>query len=360
MRQIKVLQVITSLGPGGAERLLLDMVHRFDKSKFDVRLATINDDDMRALEVYGYPKQPVELFDLKTRNLPTSLWKMRAFNQTFKPDVIHAHMFHSLIAAISASRFVAQRPRICFTSHQSNYSPLRALVVTALKPWRDADIVFRTDQHPFMNVAETKVIPNGVPVTVQPESRAKWEPDGFVRLLSVANFSKQKDPLGLVRSIAKVNLPRLTLDFVGAGPLEGPVRALATELGVAERVRFLGIRRDVRELMREAHIFVMHSKYEGMPMALLEAGAEAMPVLSTPVGSVPDVLGHDRGWLAAPMEFPQAIRRIVEDPESALATGRRLHACVMERFSIQATTRAHEELYETLANRGFRGAGKLL
>lgn len=348
MRRVKILQVITGLIPGGAERLVLDMMRLFDTDRFDVRLATIVD-DLRALDVYGHHGQPVEVFDLRQGPRIAAFRRMHAFVKAFAPDVIHAHMFHSLLAGLAASRLLGTKPAICFTSHLNPYPRGRALAVRILKKWRDADIIFTTDQHPELNAGRTLVIPNGVSVQAAPPERSLWNPDGRVRLMAVGRLAEQKDPLGLLRSVARADLPQLCLDFVGAGPLEGEARTLAVELGLADRVRFRGMRSDVRECMREADLFVMHSRSEGMPMALLEAGAEALPVLSTPIGAVPEILGTDRGWLAQPDHFAETLRAVVADPATANAVGRRLHAHVLSSHSIQSTVRGHERLYLKLA-----------
>lgn len=348
MRRVRVLQVITGLGPGGAERLVLDMMEIFDADRFDMRLATIVD-DLSALEVYGHQSVPVEVFDLRSGSRLAALDRMRGFMKNFAPDVIHAHMFHSLLAAWATTRLLATCPAICFTSHLNPYPATRALIVRNLKRWRDADIVFSADQHPGLNAGRTEVIPNGVPVGVDPPSRLPWDPAGQIRLLAVGRLAEQKDPLGLLRSFALANLPSACLEFAGSGPLEGQARILAAELGLTNRVRFYGVCDNVREKMRTADMLVMHSKYEGMPMAMLEAGAEAMPVVATRVGSIPDLLGGDRGWLAQPEQFAETLRAVVADPAAAITAGRRLHAHVLRRHSIQATVREHERLYLSLA-----------
>jgi len=348
MQRVKVLQVITGLGPGGAERLVLDMMGLFDANRFDMRLATIVD-DLRALEVYGHQSLPVEVFELRSGPRLAALRRMRAFVKDFAPDVIHAHMFHSLLAAWATSRFLITSPAICFTSHNSKHLWGRKLVIRWLKSWRDADIIFTAGQHPELNVDRTEVIPNGVPVGVDPPMRLLWDPAVQVRLLAVGRLAEAKDPLGLLRSMARANLPGVSLEFVGAGPLEDKARILAAELGLANRVRFCGVCDDVRERMRAADVLVMHSKYEGMPMALLEAGAEAMPVLATPVGSIPDLMGGDRGWLAQPEQFADTLGAVVADPAAAISAGRRLYAYVLRTHSIQATVREHERLYLKLA-----------
>ena len=347
---MKVLQIITGLAPGGAERLLLDMTSRFDRDRFEVRVATMVN-ELSALAIYGHENIPVDVFEFRGNRKISALRQMRALVRSFAPDLIHAHMFHGLIGAFAVSRFRAEPPALCFTSHLNAYPSGRRLVVQALKRWRAADIIFTDGQHPAMNASCTEVIPNGVPVASQPHSRQPWNPASPVRLLAVGRLADQKDPLGLLRAFAKAGLPNAVLTFIGAGPLEDDARQLAKQLGLSTHVKFLGTRQDVRDLMREADIFVMHSKYEGMPMALLEAGAEAMPCIVTPVGSIPDVIGHDRGWLAASDHFAETLCRVVSEPAAAIEAGRRLHRHVLHNHSLEQTTRQHESLYRRIMQR---------
>jgi glycosyltransferase involved in cell wall biosynthesis len=347
LRRLKILQVITGLGPGGAERLVLDMVHRFDTDRFEVRIVSLID-NLRALEVYGHYGQAVEVFDLHKGRRLTNLWKMRKFLKSFAPDVIHAHMFHSLVAAIALTRFMTHEPAICFTSHLNRYPLFRNRTVRLLKSWRQADVIFEPNQHPDMNVAHTCVFPNGVPVSSLPPARTPWCETDTLRLLSVGRLAEQKDPVGLLRSLARADLPHWTLDFVGSGPLEEAIRVLAADLRLEHRVNILGVRSDVRQLMRNANVFLMHSKYEGMPMALLEAGAEAMPVVATPVGSIPEIIGNDRGVLARPECFTEALCSLISTPNDALSMGRELWTHISKKHSIESTTKAHEHLYQEL------------
>jgi glycosyltransferase involved in cell wall biosynthesis len=345
MRRVKILQLITGLGAGGAERLLLDLGARFDQDRFDLRIASISE-DLSARDLYGHDDFDVSVYDVKQGPRLRELLRLRHFVHDFAPDVIHAHMFHALLAAWAATKLSrARRTPICFTSHNATLAPKRALLVRATKRWRRADIIFSANQHLSLNAARTEVIPNGVTVSNEPIARQPWSPGGTIRLIAVGRLAPQKDPLGLLRSLASSGLPNFTLDFLGEGPLEAEARALAESLGIADRVTFCGLCEDVRGRMRRADIFVMHSAHEGMPMALLEAGAEAMPVVATPVGSIPDVLGEDRGWLALPEQFAERLAMIAGDPVAAVATGRRLHHHVRRNYVIEQAVRSHERLY---------------
>lgn len=349
MKRIKVLQVITGLGPGGAERLVLDMMCLFDQNRYDVRLLTIVN-DFRGLKVFNYPDREVMLFDLKNGSAISELHRMRTFIKRFEPDVIHAHMFHSLVAAVLAGKSLWRSPVICFTSHNSNHSLMRIYIGRFLKKFRAADIIFFPAQHPSLNCRQTELICNGVSVDSVTAHRSEWNPQGEIRVLSVGSLYEQKDPLGLIHSVSQIDHSGLKLEFVGAGPLENEMCRLVTTLGLTDRVIFHGLCSDVRAYMRKADLFVMHSRHEGMPMALLEAGAEAMPVVATPVGSIPEILKDGRGWLAGPEKFSDVLQSVIHNPTAALAAGRQLHDHVHANYSLQRTVLKHERLYQNLAS----------
>jgi glycosyltransferase involved in cell wall biosynthesis len=146
--------------------------------------------------------------------------------------------------------------------------------------------------------------------------------------------------------MAALDDPKFSLDFVGDGPMLQTAISLADKLRLTDRVRFCGLCSDIRERLRNADIFVMHSKYEGMPMALLEAGAEAMPVLSTPAsGSVISLLENGRGWIAPPEQFAATIKKISLQPSFAIDTGKQLYNFVKDYHSIGSITRLHEKIY---------------
>ncbi|RYE43041.1 MAG: glycosyltransferase [Hyphomicrobiales bacterium] len=348
--RIRVLQLITGLGAGGAERLLLDLLRSLDSVRFDVRVATLSS-EMGGLAVYGHPDLPVEVFDMSEPGKLRQFVNLRRFVRTFDPHVLHSHMFHALAAGLLVTRSGGDSPAVCFTSHcyHQAFSSARQAMMRWTRSMRAADVIFSADQHPHLNTARTVVIPNGVPVPDEVPGRRQWNPSGPVRLLAVGRLADQKDPLGLIRDFAALSTPSATLDFAGEGPLAAKARALVERLGLAARVRFLGVRSDVRELMRSSDILVMRSKYEGMPMVLLEAGAEAMPVVATPVGAIPSLVAGDRGWLSARETFTASLEQAIQSPEAALHRGRQLHRHVTTFHSIRSTAAAHERLYADLA-----------
>jgi glycosyltransferase involved in cell wall biosynthesis len=150
------------------------------------------------------------------------------------------------------------------------------------------------------------------------ESTALHEP---IRLLYVGALLEKKAVHLLVESVAKLASDvNITLALVGSGPTEVQLRAQALQLGIDERVTFVGSVGSDIELMkhyRAADVFVMPSSAEGVPRVLLEAMAQSLPVVSTAVGGVPDLIRD--GWNGVLVEpnsvgaLCTAIRSVVHD-----------------------------------------------
>jgi glycosyltransferase involved in cell wall biosynthesis len=127
-------------------------------------------------------------------------------------------------------------------------------------------------------------------------------PEAFV-IGTVGNFTAKKDQATLLRAVATLppGGPEPALVLVGLGPLEDELRALAVELGIGGRVTFPGSRDDVFALLPAFDVFALSSRFEGLPIALLEAMATGVAPVATKVGGIPEVVtdGHD-GLLVDP------------------------------------------------------------
>jgi glycosyltransferase involved in cell wall biosynthesis len=169
----------------------------------------------------------------------------------------------------------------------------------------------------------TVVVPNPVRL---PERRA--EPSRRpARVVTLGRLGEAKGSLVLVRAFAALaDHPEATLILAGDGPPE-PVRALAKRLGVSDHVITPGwIGPEARdELLAGASVFVLPSRQEGLPLAMLEAMAFGLPVVVSPVGGVPEVVRDGReGWLVPP-DDPAAVTRalghLLADPVAATRMG---------------------------------------
>lgn len=287
--------------------------------------------------------------------------------------LLHAHQytpfFYSALAKLSLIR---RRPKLIFTEHGRHFpdvvSNLRFKVNRAfLSRLADAanaccrfsaDALAQTDGFPRQRI---EVIPNGIDTSRytlladRSTIRAKVGLDPNRRyVLTVARFHPVKDHVTLLKAFAQVAARRPDVDWLlaGDGPLRGDLSSLASSLGVSDRVHFLGVRRDVPELMRAADLFAMTSLSEAASLTLMEAMASGLPVVVTAVGGNPEFVtdGVDgllvaRGDVAATAE---ALRRLLDDPSLARSLGHAARRRAEQDFHLETTVRAYARVYQRL------------
>jgi glycosyltransferase involved in cell wall biosynthesis len=209
------------------------------------------------------------------------------------------------------------------------------------------------------------LIPNGIPTdeyAPDPDRRVQWrqahgiEPRATV-LVHVGRFAPPKNHALLVEAFAQVHSDApLYLLLVGGGELQDAVREQVAALGLQERVRFLGIRADVADILRASDVFVLSSRVEGNPMSVMEAMVAGLPVVSTAVGGVPELVRAGVTGLLVPSEDAEALTRavqaLVDDPVQRQAMGAAARRHAVAHFDIRHTVRGYEQLYERLLSGG--------
>jgi glycosyltransferase involved in cell wall biosynthesis len=174
-----------------------------------------------------------------------------------------------------------------------------------------------------------------------------------VRFGIAARLVPDKDHFTLLHAFAIVAaaVPRAELQIAGDGPLRDRLSALARELNLTNRVTFLGALSDTSQFLNQLDIFVLSSLNEGLPLALLEAMAAGLPIVSTRAGGVEEaaVDGHN-AFLSAPGDsngLAEAMIRMARVPDLARmgALGRQI---VQDRFRIEQTWNNYYELFRSL------------
>ncbi|MFO0619038.1 MAG: glycosyltransferase [Polyangiaceae bacterium] len=169
---------------------------------------------------------------------------------------------------------------------------------------------------------------------------------------TAARLAPEKHQSLLLRSAAPLLREGARLVIAGDGPERASLEALATELGVTDRVMFLGMVADVPRFLRALDVFALSSKREGLPVSVLEAMATSVPVVATAVGGVPTAIDDGETGILVPAGDPDALQSALEllfhDHDIARAMGARGREVAVERFSLQRMRDEYEHLYEDL------------
>ncbi len=284
-------------------------------------------------------------------------------------DVVHAHQYTPFFYASVASRLSGIRPRVVLTEHGRHYPDVvstRRRVVNRLCLSRFADDVTAVCEFSADSLAANdgfdrrriQVIPNGIdPERYQPvdhrgalRRRLGLDPDRRYVVI-VARFHPVKDHATLLRGFAGVARAHADVDLllVGDGPLRGDLERQIEGLGLATRVRLLGVRSDVPDLLRASDLFALSSVSEAASITLLEAMACGLPAVVTDVGGNPELVRDGVDGILVPRKsaegFTAALNRLLDDPGLREAMGASGAARVRQTFSLASTIEQYARLY---------------
>jgi glycosyltransferase involved in cell wall biosynthesis len=175
--------------------------------------------------------------------------------------------------------------------------------------------------------------------------------DDFL-IIQVARLDGLKDHPTAIRAMHHVIrvIPRAKLILVGEGPERAKIEPLIVELGLQEHVRLLGSRRDVPRLLFAADLFLLTSISEGIPLTIIEGMAAGLPVVSTDVGGVREILGDPAVGKLAPagddQQLAQALIELAENSRLRMEWGERGRDRAFEMFSEQTMHAQYAEIFD--------------
>jgi glycosyltransferase involved in cell wall biosynthesis len=351
---------------GGAERqviLLAKGLHRRGWKVSVVALSGIGGDAAAELRAAG-----VSFLTLRMRKGladPRGWIRFHGWIRCQSPDVIHAHLPHAAWLA-RWSRLAAPVRVVIDTLHSSSTGTMGRKLGYQWSGWLTDRVTAvsqaAADAHLSRSmVSHNKliVLPNGVDVSVcrsdllvRKTVRLELGLDREFLWLAAGRLEPVKDYPTTLRAMAQIPKPAHLL-IAGAGHLQSDLVQLTAKLGLEQRVRFLGFQPDIKRWMQAADAFVLSSRWEGLPMGLLEAAASGLPAVATRVPGTPEVvMDGQTGWLTPvgdSIALGEFMTRMVGLPsEERSAMGEQARQLVMERFSLEAVLDQWETLYAGL------------
>jgi glycosyltransferase involved in cell wall biosynthesis len=357
---MRALTVIAEMGTGGAESVVADLAGHLVANGHEACVASNGGWRADALTADGVTTLAVPLRASGPTHLARAVARLRRETAARPVDVVHAHNVRASLAAHLGTRAGRRsRPPLVTTVHglaDADYvRAARVLAVSDLVVAVSDDVAVRLTAG-GLDPARLRVIENAVPPPaadpgVRAEVRAELGLTGESRVvLCVARLAAPKR-IDLLLD-AWVEVPDATLLLAGDGADRAALERRAAPLG--DRVRFLGVRRDVGRLLDAADLVVLPSDREGLPMAVLEALAAGVPVVASAVGGIRQ-LGGDAVELVAPHRadaLAAGVRRVLDDParrEARVSVGR---ALVGRRYSSARMQSDYDSVYEDLRKGG--------
>lgn len=301
-------------------------------------------------------------------------WRLAREVRRRDVGVLHAHQYTPFFyAALAAPLAGRRRPRVILTEHGRHFpdkvSPFRRAVNRMVFD-RLADAVNAVCGFSARSLCQVDgfaggrivVIENGIaaerytPVADREALRRRLGlGPGRSYIANVARLHPVKDQATLLHAFARLAGVHRDVDLllVGDGPLRSDLTELANRLGLGERVRFLGVRSDVPDLLRAVDIFALTSVSEAASLTLLEAMAAGLPVVVTAVGGNPEIVRHGREGLLVRRgdaeEMAGAFRQLLDDPRSAATLGQAGRERIWQRYRLERTVERYARLYEQLS-----------
>jgi glycosyltransferase involved in cell wall biosynthesis len=371
MERIKVLHLIPMLGPGGAERVVVQIARGLNPQRFETGVVSLwhrvgsdleqmlDDSEVRTWYLGKGPGFDGRIYRRLHRIL-----------REYAPDIVHTHL-HVLRYALP-SLMLLQRSSCVHTVHnraEREVEPRARLLQRYALAKLSTPVAVSTDVKNSLQeryrLPSCAIIPNGIPTAnyASPSiSRGQWRARaGFsedqVLFVCVARLAPQKNHALLLEAFAQGpgRDPLAHLVLIGDGELRQRLIEQSQNLGLTGKVHFLGVRTDIAEALSAMDVFVLSSDWEGNPLSVMEAMAAGLPIVSTAVGGVPEIVRNEVEGLLVAANQPQALSRalleLLSNPEKRCALGAAARHRANLEFDESRMVRAYERLYEVLLNR---------
>jgi glycosyltransferase involved in cell wall biosynthesis len=360
-----LLYLITNADLGGAQTHIYELIRNF-QTDYTIHIA---------VGCEGPLTQILKGLDITIHVLPSIKRAIRPIQdgkavldciqliRKVRPQFIHAHSSKAGIIARVAG-YLCRVP-VIFTAHGWGFTPgaprIRRLIALyaerMLAPLTTRIIcVSESDrqlalEYKVAHAHSLLTIHNGIEDQILLDSQ-----DDMLlmplRLIMTARFNEQKDQATLLRAVSYLKQYEIHLDLVGAGSSLSQCQELAEDLGITDQVTFWGSRSDILERLSQAHIFVLTTHYEGLPISILEAMRSGLPIVATAVNGIPETVEpHTTGYLVPPQDVDTLkviLEKLILSPELRQRMGKASRQKFLQQFTLDAMLEKTRLVYQEI------------
>lgn len=387
----RVMQIILDLELAGAQEVVHILAKYLQRNHCEVVVCAFQDGPMRQkIEALGVPVELLSRPRHSIINLPMFLGEMRQIRQkllalvaTYQVDIIQTHLLEVLDFVCLSLRGHHQVKLVLWTVHNIEMLPTYPGWLLSVKRvvyrWLYRYLAHKVDRFIAVSdevnaaivrelgshvASQVETISNGVDTELFGSSNdqstlreALNVSDENPLILTIGRLTEQKGQRFLIEAAAQVLSNNLQVHFlfVGQGELKEALINQAKQTGFEENFHFLGLRKDIAELLATADLFVLPSLWEGLSIALLEALAAAKPVIATAVSGTKELITSDLNGVVVPPSdstaLAQAILSLLNDPDTAKSLGQAARTHIIENYSAQKQVEQSIALYHQLLPR---------
>jgi glycosyltransferase involved in cell wall biosynthesis len=387
LQRIRIVQVITRLIKGGAQKICLDLAESLPKDQYEVHLVSGPEtgpegslwekaNQLKGISITVIPElvRSASLFKDSI-----ALIKLYQFFRLVSPKIVHCHTSKAGFLGCLSAR-LANVPVVVFSPYghlfaedaqipgvSGNWLRLKLFYFLSRLAGICADKIIAQNQKDKDDQIKLKLAPpqkyeviyNSIELTNIPNSKFQIpNPQSHYPLLAtIGRLSPEKGQKYLLEAIKllKTTFPSVYLSVIGDGPLREELEDITEKLDIQDNVQFLGLSDNPRSLLKDIDIFVLPSLYESFGIVLLEAMAEKKPVIASKTSGIPDVvIDRKTGILVEPASadaIADAIIKLVKDKELAKKMGQAGYERLTSLFLKERMLNSFDALYKKLLTR---------
>jgi len=364
VKKIRLLITAPSMRGGGAERFISILLKYIDRNSFVPVLGLVQKKGPLLAEL----PPDVKVVDLNAGRVRYAVIKIIRLIHNERPEVIFSTLGHLNLMVIIAGFFLCKRKNIIVREtnipslniRQSPFPRLLPICYRKLYPRFHKVICQSQDMLNDLVINFNFPRENGVvinnPVDVE---RIKYQSSGGgaicsnhkVNILAAGKLKYQKGYDMLLKAMVQIRDNNYHLTILGQGPDEGNLKYLTQELGLASHVTFAGFVENPYPYMAQADLFILSSRFEGFPNAVLEAMACGIPVVAFECpGGINEIIEDGvNGWKVIP-ENTRALARAIETAMKTPLDSNLIRKCVQERFGVEKIVREYERVFLEVLN----------
>ena len=360
--KVRVAIVLPYFGPGGADKMVFQLASGMNAEKFETEVFCVYGQPQGNYMEQALKVQGVRIHYIGKKLGPSLGAIRRLFREldSFSPDVVHTHMYACVYSALWP---VVRKKPFLHTFHTlpevENQRFVRRLLTKYLVSQKKMTPVAISKSNQRMVADYYGISPEDVhmvhnPVDIRRFASESGKDDSIFRFITVGRFSPEKNQqmmyLAFASFLEQGYDARLLM--LGKGEEEAALKTLAEELNISNKIDYAGYVDNVEDYLKAADVFLLSSHYEAQPLCLLEAMAAGLPVISTNVGGVPDIV-TDNGILIHKGDteaMTQAMERLYLEQELRRKMS---EASVSNaaQFDVSNTVAGYSELYRRCAGK---------